>query len=190
MTRLLLVCGFLLAFAPSADANDGAPHAMVRTSLGAFEIALDPRAAPKTVENFVAYATSGHYDRTIIHRVVPGYVIQGGGYSKYFNERPTRAPIPYEGDNGLRAPTVVRPRRLAPLSSARPVKDCNWTSHMSKVPSENSGDPYPLQDCETGRIGIARQVNPETQNLKILFWVPDEMVAEAAAKIMARKTDT
>ncbi|MEO1042814.1 MAG: hypothetical protein AAFX52_11030 [Pseudomonadota bacterium] len=58
---------------------------------------------------------------------------------------------------------------------------------MSRVPGENSGEPYPLQDRETGRIGIAQQTNAETQEFEILFWVPDNMVAEAAAKLMARK---
>ena len=64
-------------------------------------VELNADAAPATVANFLDYAEAGHYDRTIFHRVVRGYVIQGGGYSQYFNERPVRDPIPYEGDNGL-----------------------------------------------------------------------------------------
>lgn len=76
-------------------------HAKIVTSKGDMLIDLYPAAAPKTVANFVQYAKDGHYDRLIIHRVVAGFVIQGGGYNKYWNERPTRDPIPYEGDNGL-----------------------------------------------------------------------------------------
>lgn len=76
-------------------------HAKIVTSKGDMLVDLYPEKAPKTVENFVRYARDGHYDRLIIHRVVPGFIIQGGGYNKYFNERPTREPVPYEGGNGL-----------------------------------------------------------------------------------------
>ncbi len=77
-------------------------HAKIITSKGDMLVDLYPAEAPKTVANFVQYAKDGHYDRLIIHRVVAGFVIQGGGYNKYWNERPTRDPIPYEGDNGLK----------------------------------------------------------------------------------------
>lgn len=77
-------------------------HAKIITSKGDMLVDLYPDEAPKTVANFVQYAKDGHYDRLIIHRVVQGFVIQGGGYNKYFSERPTRAPVPYEGDNGLK----------------------------------------------------------------------------------------
>lgn len=77
-------------------------RAKIVTSKGDMIVDLYPDAAPKTVSNFVQYAKDGHYDRLIIHRVVPGFVIQGGGYNKYWTERPTRDPVPYEGDNGLK----------------------------------------------------------------------------------------
>ena len=95
-------------------------HAKIQTSLGDIVIALEPTKAPKSVENFLQYAVDGHYDRTIIHRVVKGYVIQGGGYSRYFNERPTREPIPYEGANGLKnlRGTIAMARNDDPNSAA------------------------------------------------------------------------
>ena len=77
-------------------------HVKVQTSMGDFVVALEPEKAPVTVANFVTYMESGHFDRTIFHRVVPGFVIQGGGYSRYFTERRTREEIIYEGDNGLK----------------------------------------------------------------------------------------
>lgn len=83
-----------------AHAED-AQHAKIQTSLGDIVIELYPDKAPATVANFLEYATSGHYDRTLFHRVVKGYVIQGGGYSRLYTERVTRDPIPYEGDNEL-----------------------------------------------------------------------------------------
>jgi cyclophilin family peptidyl-prolyl cis-trans isomerase len=73
----------------------------IATSKGDIIVELYASKAPKSVANFLQYAADGHYDRTIFHRVVAGFVIQGGGYGVAFNERPTRAPIPYEGDNGL-----------------------------------------------------------------------------------------
>lgn len=81
---------------------EGATHAKIQTSMGDIVVELYPDKAPVTVANFHEYASSGHYDRTLIHRVVRGFVIQGGGYSRFFTERPTRDPIPYEADNGLK----------------------------------------------------------------------------------------
>ncbi|MEM9013861.1 MAG: peptidylprolyl isomerase [Pseudomonadota bacterium] len=76
------------------------PYARVDTTMGEFIVELYPSDAPETVANFMQYTNGGHYDRTLIHRVVHGYVVQGGGYSIYFNERPVRDPVSYEGDNG------------------------------------------------------------------------------------------
>jgi len=76
-------------------------RAKLVTSMGDVVVELYPDKAPKTVANFLQYAADGHYDRLIFHRIVAGFVVQGGGYSRTFIERPTRAPIPYEGDNGL-----------------------------------------------------------------------------------------
>ena len=90
-----------LALSLAALAEE-APRAKIQTSKGDIVIELYPEEAPATVENFLAYATSGHYDRTLFHRVVKGFVIQGGGYSRLYTERVTRDPIPYEGDNGLK----------------------------------------------------------------------------------------
>jgi len=101
--RTFLLAITMLLFAPCVAAqDDAAEHARIRTSMGDIIVELAPDKAPLSVANFIEYANSGHYDRTLIHRVVKGFVIQGGGFSRYFNERPTRDPIPYEGDNGLK----------------------------------------------------------------------------------------
>jgi cyclophilin family peptidyl-prolyl cis-trans isomerase len=77
---------------------------MVRfeTSHGAFTIELFPKEAPLTVENFLRYVDDGHFDGTIFHRIVPGFVIQGGGLTKDFSSKKTRAPISNEAKNGLK----------------------------------------------------------------------------------------
>jgi len=77
---------------------------MVRfeTSHGAFTVELFPQQAPLTVENFLRYVDDGHFDGTIFHRIVPGFVIQGGGLTADFGNKKTRAPISNEAKNGLK----------------------------------------------------------------------------------------
>ncbi len=98
----LVILSVALAALTPAVAEDPPTHANIQTSKGNIVVELDAAAAPLTVANFLEYAEAGHFDRTIFHRVVRGYVIQGGGFSRHFNERPRRDPVPYEGDNGLK----------------------------------------------------------------------------------------
>ncbi|HEV8018682.1 MAG TPA: peptidylprolyl isomerase [Steroidobacteraceae bacterium] len=72
------------------------------TSHGAFTVELFPKEAPITVENFLRYVDDGHFDGTIFHRIVPGFVIQGGGLTVDFDNKRTRAPISNEAKNGLK----------------------------------------------------------------------------------------
>ncbi len=73
----------------------------LKTSEGLIVLELDGEKAPKTVSNFLEYAKAGFYDGTIFHRVIDGFMIQGGGFDKEMNQKPTRAPIENEGSNGL-----------------------------------------------------------------------------------------
>jgi len=75
---------------------------IMETSMGTIELELDSEKAPVTVANFVEYASDGHFEGTIIHRVIPGFMIQGGGMTSDGIERPTRDPILLESRNGLR----------------------------------------------------------------------------------------
>lgn len=77
---------------------------MVRfeTSHGHFTVELFPKEAPLTVENFLRYVDDGHFDGTIFHRIVPGFVLQGGGLTTDFSNKKTRAPISNEAKNGLK----------------------------------------------------------------------------------------
>jgi peptidyl-prolyl cis-trans isomerase A (cyclophilin A) len=72
------------------------------TSLGDIVVELDAAKAPKTVDNFVQYVKAGHYDGTVFHRVIDGFMIQGGGMTADLKEKKTRAPIPLEARNGLK----------------------------------------------------------------------------------------
>jgi peptidyl-prolyl cis-trans isomerase A (cyclophilin A) len=71
------------------------------TTAGVIVVELDPAKAPKTVANFVEYVKAGHYDGTVFHRVIPGFMIQGGGFTPDLQQKPTRPPIPLESRNGL-----------------------------------------------------------------------------------------
>lgn len=76
-------------------------NATLNTSMGTIVLALNAEKAPVTVENFVSYAKSGHYDGTIFHRVIPAFMVQGGGFEPGMQQKPTQAPIMNEADNGL-----------------------------------------------------------------------------------------
>jgi cyclophilin family peptidyl-prolyl cis-trans isomerase len=84
----------------AADARH--PQIDIQTNMGSIVVELDGEKAPKTVENFLAYVRDGHYNGTIFHRVIPGFMIQGGGYTAQFQQKPTRAPVKNEADNGLK----------------------------------------------------------------------------------------
>jgi len=117
---VLLAAG--CAGAPKEPAD---PHPRVRidTSMGAITVELDGVRAPVTVNNFLAYARDKRYDGTIFHRVIAGFVIQGGGYDAQFNDRPRRPPIKLEAGNGLSnlRGTVAMARTDAPDSA-----DCEF----------------------------------------------------------------
>jgi cyclophilin family peptidyl-prolyl cis-trans isomerase len=78
------------------------PRVRLKTSLGGITVELDEKNAPVSVDNFLQYALEGGYDGTIFHRVIPGFMIQGGGFTPDMQERPTRTPIKNEATNGLR----------------------------------------------------------------------------------------
>jgi len=101
-TRVAL-CAVALAAAVACGGTDGreAPVVVMETSKGTIRIELFPEQAPIAVENFLAYADSGFYDGTIFHRVIPGFVIQGGGFTTEMEQKETRDPITNESDNGL-----------------------------------------------------------------------------------------
>ena len=88
-----------LAPAPTMAAD---PQVRLETSHGAIVLALDAAKAPATVKNFLAYVDAGHYDGTLFHRVIPGFMIQGGGFDRDFQQKEVRGPVQNEAGNGLR----------------------------------------------------------------------------------------
>lgn len=92
---------------------------ILHTNFGSITLELDAERAPDTVANFLQYAREGHYDGTLFHRVIDGFMIQGGGYTPDMQQKPTRAPIQNEADNGLKntAYTIAMARTPNPHSA-------------------------------------------------------------------------
>ncbi len=102
---LVLLAGlllFTLSWLPAEAASTSRPRVVMETSLGTMVIELYPDKAPVTAKNFLDYVDAGFYDGTVFHRVIPGFVIQGGGFDAEMNRKEPRPPIKNEADNGLK----------------------------------------------------------------------------------------
>jgi peptidyl-prolyl cis-trans isomerase A (cyclophilin A)/peptidyl-prolyl cis-trans isomerase B (cyclophilin B) len=112
---LALAIALLASFAASA----AGPQVEMKTSLGTVVIELYPDKAPLTVENFLQYVKDRHYDGTVFHRVIPGFMVQGGGYGPDFSEKVARKPVRNEASNGLKneAGTIAMARTADPHSA-------------------------------------------------------------------------
>ena len=124
----------------SAFAQDVQPQVLFKTSAGNFVVELNPKAAPKTVENFLQYVNSGFYNGTIFHRVIGNFMIQGGGFTPEMNEKPTEAPIANEANNGLKNVkyTMAMARTNDPHSATAQffinVSDNDFLNHSAPTP--------------------------------------------------------
>jgi cyclophilin family peptidyl-prolyl cis-trans isomerase len=113
----------------------------VTTNMGEFVLELYPDRAPITVKNFLRYVDRRFYDGTIFHRVIPGFVIQGGGYTKDLVEKPTDPPIKNEANNGLRNERgTIAMARTSIIDSATSqffinLKDNDFLNHRDQTPS-------------------------------------------------------
>lgn len=108
------------ASTPAGDINmNETIIATLNTSLGQIKIELNAEKAPLSVANFIAYASDGHYDGTIFHRVIPGFMVQGGGFAPGMQQKPTKSPIQNEANNGLSNEpyTIAMARTNAPHSA-------------------------------------------------------------------------
>ena len=119
---LLLVATLMLPLAAESaeSVKPQYPRVRMTTTLGTIELELDAARAPKTVANFLAYVNKGFYNGTVFHRVIPGFMIQGGGFKPGMQEKATGASIPNEADNGLKnlAGTIAMARTPDPHSAS------------------------------------------------------------------------
>lgn len=142
---LIVTVGMLPTITFSQDDNSpnkgaGMITVIMETTKGNITLELDSEKAPETVANFVTYAKSGHYDGTIFHRVIPGFMIQGGGFDVDMNQKSTNAPIRIEADNGLKNlnGTIAMARTSDPNSATSQffinVKDNGFLDHTAPTP--------------------------------------------------------
>jgi peptidyl-prolyl cis-trans isomerase B (cyclophilin B) len=131
--------------------TDTNPTVVLHTNHGAITLELDPARAPKTVANFLAYVRAGHFDNTLFHRVIDGFMIQGGGFTSDFRQKPTRPPVENEAANGLKNAryTVAMARTSDPHSATAQffinVADNDFLDHRSR---DTKGWGY----CVFGRV--------------------------------------
>ena len=152
----------VLASIGVATANSG-DKVMVEmhTSKGLITLELDAEKAPVTVANFIEYVNSGHFDGTIFHRVIPGFVIQGGGMESGMKEKPTQAPIENEADNGLKNVTgsICMARTNDPHSATSQffinLKDNQFLDHTEKSPQ---GWGYAVFGQVTGGMDVVEAI--------------------------------
>jgi peptidyl-prolyl cis-trans isomerase B (cyclophilin B) len=115
-----------------------AAHVTIATTVGQMTLELDADNAPKTVENFLAYASSGFYDGTIFHRVINNFMIQGGGFTTDMEQKPTQAPVDNEANNGLKNErgTIAMARTQDPHSATAQffinVQDNDFLNHTGE----------------------------------------------------------
>lgn len=122
------------------EINPKNPQILIETSLGQITLELFPEKAPLTVENFLKYTQEGFYDGTIFHRVIPNFMIQGGGFLPELEQKPTAAPIKNEADNGLpnlRGTIAMARTNVVDSATAQffiNVVDNDYLNHRSKTP--------------------------------------------------------
>ncbi len=150
----------------------------IETSMGEIVLELDAQKAPKTVANFLNYVNSGHYDGTIFHRVIDGFMIQGGGMTADMQEKPAGDPIENEADNGLKNDTytVAMARTSEPHSATAQffinVKKNDFLNHSAKNDrgwgyavfgkvAKGHGVVNKIKGVATGRVGMFDDVPKE-----------------------------
>ncbi|MBK19939.1 MAG: cyclophilin [Rhodospirillaceae bacterium] len=166
-----------------AFAADGSKRVKITTNLGVIEVELAPNEAPASVENFLNYAKAGFYDGTVFHRVIEGFMIQGGGFEKGLKKKDTKDPIQNEADNGLQnlVGTLAMARTNDPHSATAQffinTADNHFLNHTDKSPR---GWGYAVFGKVTSGMEVVRQIEGvQTGQLSGMGDVPlEEVVIE------------
>ncbi|NLD98977.1 MAG: peptidyl-prolyl cis-trans isomerase [Fibrobacter sp.] len=165
------------------------PLVSIMTTKGEIIVELRPEKAPKTVDNFLTYVKSGFYENTIFHRVIKGFMIQGGGLTADFNKKKTREPIPNEANNGLsnRKYTIAMARTNDPHSAAAQFFINTATNDKLDFKNQSqSGWGY----CVFGRVIKGMDVVDAIEAVKtssngMMNDVPDEAVVITKATVIS-----
>lgn len=138
---IITACALMACLSTAEGADDMAKTTkiLMKTNKGDIELELYPEKAPETVKNFVQYANDGFYNGTIFHRVIPGFMNQGGGFTKDMVQKDTRAPVKNEADNGLsnKKGTIAMARTSVPDSATGQffinTADNDFLNHTGKT---------------------------------------------------------
>lgn len=142
LNKTIILFGLIAAVFLSGAAlaaHTATPRVLLKTSLGDITLELDADKAPITVANFIHYIKSGQYDGAIFHRVIPGFMIQGGGFDSAMHEKPTQAPIQNEAKNGLKNAAYT-------IAMARTGKPHSATAQFFINVADNRPLDYPSRD--------------------------------------------
>jgi peptidyl-prolyl cis-trans isomerase B (cyclophilin B) len=135
----------------------------LHTNHGTITLELDAEKAPKTVENFIAYVQAGHYDNTVFHRVIDGFMIQGGGFEPGMKQKSTREPVENEAKNGLK-------NTRGSIAMARTSDPHSASAQFFINVGDNGFLDYPGQDgwgyCVFGRVTEGMDVVDKIKNVK------------------------
>lgn len=157
----LFAAAAILAAPAHAQTDRDRTMCKLSTTLGDISIELDHERAPVSARNFVEYVEAGHFDNLIFHRVIPGFMIQGGGFTADMQQRPTRAPIINEADNGLKnlTGTLAMARTSVPDSATSQffinLVDNAFLDHTAKTPQ---GWGYAVFGKVTGGLQVVQQI--------------------------------
>ena len=161
--------------APKADPTkneEKTVYVLMTTSMGDITIELNNEKAPISTQNFLSYVDSGHYAGTVFHRVIDGFMVQGGGYDENLEKKPTRNAIPNEADNGLKnvVGTVAMARTNDPHSATAQffvnVKDNAFLDHKEKA---GPGWGYAVFGKVTSGMDVVNQIKGVTTGSKGSF---------------------
>ncbi|OYY21640.1 MAG: peptidylprolyl isomerase [Polynucleobacter sp. 24-46-87] len=134
--RKIIAFLFMVSSLIASAASFASPKVEFKTTMGSFVVELDSVKAPKTTANFLNYVNSGFYNGTIFHRVIDGFMIQGGGFTSDLNQKPTNAPVVSEAQNGLKNQTYT-------IAMARTSDPDSATAQFFINVKDNEGLNYP-----------------------------------------------
>ena len=164
MRKMRVVVGIigLLSAVASVQAKEGGnPVVLMKTNMGDVKIELDKAKAPVTVDNFLVYVNDKFYDGTVFHRVIPAFMIQGGGFDKDMNQKKTKAPIKNEAGNGLKnvTGTIAMARTSDPNSATAQffinTKDNAFLDHKNDTPQ---GYGYAVFGTVVGGMDVVKKI--------------------------------
>lgn len=168
LSAVAIVC--LMAGFACAEAKKN-PVVVMETSLGNVKIELFEKEAPISVKNFLEYASSGFYNETIFHRVIPGFMAQGGGFTADRKQKPTRAPIKNEAANGLKNDrgTLAMARTSAPDSATAQFFINVVNNNMLNRPNPDGAGYAVFGKVVEGMDVVDKIVSAKTHNVNMVF---------------------